>query len=265
MPIAENGKRADIVMNALGVCNRLNSAQLIEQELNFIADNIIEKAKTLPTTKEQIKFIFDFVNDVNPEQCKAMKAYFQSCDNTNKKKFVKDILNGNLHLHQPPFWGNVNFDRLSELYTKYDWIKPYKVYINGKEVEKPLIIASMYFLKLKHDSSSKYSVRNISYLNSKNIPSKNLSYKKKQAIASNTPIRLGEMEISNLLMTLNEHEVERVISMYASSESNRHNTVRTLLTAKDPTDIKRISTVKENHNREILNAYFKCMGVCLEN
>ena len=37
----------------------------------------------------------------------------------------------------------------------------------------------------------KFSVRDTSYLNNKNVPSKNKSYKDKKAIYSNTPIRLG--------------------------------------------------------------------------
>lgn len=261
MPVTSNGKRADVIMNALGVSNRLNNGQLIEHELNFISDEIIEKAKTLPSNDSKLKFILSFVKDVNEEQFKQMLEYVRISSPDERKEFLQDILDNGLYLHQPPFWNNVNFDKLCELYDKYNWIKPYDVYINNVKIEKPLIIAPMYLLKLKHDSSSKYSARNVSYLNAKNIPSKNLYYKKKQALCANTPIRWGEMEVSNGLITLMPDEVERLLSMYASSEYNRHNTVKTLLTAPNPTDIKRIDTIKENHNREILNSFFKCAAL----
>ena len=73
------------------------------------------------------------------------------------------------------------------------------------------------------------------------------------------------MEISNLTMSLRNDAVKRMISMYASSETNRHRTVERLLTEENPMTIQKIETVEENHNREILDAYLKCLGVCLEN
>lgn len=92
-----------------------------------------------------------------------------------------------------------------------------------------------------------------------------MAYKRKQALYSSTPIKLGEMEHGNLLMSLNPEEINRMTSMYATSKTNRENTVYTLLTADNVFDIKEIPTVKdENNNRKILNIYMKNMGLEIE-
>ena len=79
-----------------------------------------------------------------------MVIFFNSLGREDKIGFVKSIFENGLYLHQPPFWNNVTFDEIMKLYKKYSWIKPYKCTIEGKEIEKPLIIAPMYMLKLKH-------------------------------------------------------------------------------------------------------------------
>ena len=264
MPVAENGKRAEVILNALGVVNRLNSGQLFEMEINFISDNIVEKSKEFKTNEEKYEYILDYINTVNPEQAKTLREYNEK--NKSIEEFLDEVYNGKgIYIHQPPFWNNVNIDELTKIYEKYDWIKPYKVTINGKEIENRLIIAEEYFLKLKHQPSTKFSVRSTSYLNSKDIPSKNTNYSKKQALYSTTPIRLGEMEQSNLLMTQAPDQLKRLTSMYASSKENREHTVKSLLTTENVFDIEEIETIDvENNNRKILNIFLKNMGLELE-
>jgi hypothetical protein len=72
-----------------------------------------------------------------------------------------------------------------------------------------------------------------------------------------------EMEIPNMFMSLAPEEVSRLLSMYASSETNRQNVVSTILNAEDPLNIERIETIEENHNRETLDSLMKCVGVAL--
>ena len=262
MPISETGVRADLILNALGVVNRLNPGQLFEQELNFISDNIVNKAKTLETVKEQALYILDYIKTVNEEQYRELVPYVKRI---GVKKFLSEIYTKGIYIHQPPFWNNVNIDELKEIYKKYDWIQPYKCYIKGKELLNRLIIAQEYFMLLKHQPKTKLSVRSTSYLNNKDMPSKNMAYKRKQALYSSTPIKLGEMEHGNLLMSLKPEEINRMTSMYATSKANRENTVKTLLTSDDIFNIEEIETVQdENNNRKILNIYMKNMGLEIE-
>ena len=53
MPMLENGKHVEVIFNALGVINRLNSAQLFEVSIKFISNRIVERLKELKTREEK--------------------------------------------------------------------------------------------------------------------------------------------------------------------------------------------------------------------
>src|SRR5690606_14746095 len=102
-----------------------------------------------------------------------------------------------IFIHQPPFYGNIDIEDLEALYQAYPEIQPYKF----QGIETPLIMGEMYFLRLKHEPMSKFSARSSSYMNLKNIPSKSTRYKENQQLYPRTPIKIGEMELSNLLIS----------------------------------------------------------------
>ena len=265
MPMNEYGEHAEIIFNALGVCNRLNPAQLYEVEINFFAENIQRKIKELKSPKDKLRLALEFIGDINPTQLNAVKEYLTTLHKEDVIKFIKEIEDDGFYLHLPPFWDNLNFDDLSALYDKYNWVKPYKCTINGKEIKRPLIIGSEYIMKLKHEPSGKFSARSSAYINTKGSPSKSLSYKRNNDLYSSTPIRLGEMEVQNLLLTQGD-EVVKLISLYSSSEANRQYMIEQLLT-EDVLNMEEIELAQpnDNHNRRILDVYLKSLGVKLEN
>jgi len=240
----------------------VNPAQLYEIELNFLSNNIARVIKD-KSLLEKEKILFEFIEDINPTQAKYLKIWYEGLDDKKQKKFFKDIDKYGIFLHQPPFWGNIGFDRLREIYKKYNWIKPYKCFINGKEIEKPLIVGEKYLMKLRHESQNKFSARSTSYLNIKNSPSKSMSYKRHQSLYSQTPIRLGEMEITNLLLTMNPI-IGKMISMYSGFRENRYRLIEHLLTGDKLIDVIKLEKPFENHNKKILKVYLKSLGVKLK-
>ncbi len=262
MPMNEYGEHAEIIFNSLGVCNRLNPAQLYELELNFVAHNVMRKIKELRTYKQKLVAILDLVQTMNAEQAEALQAHLATMDTAGIKAFVNETEQEGIYIHQPPFWDNIGFDRLKEIYEKYDYVKPYTCTYKGKPVIKPLIFGHSYVLKLKHEPKGKFSARSSAYINMKGSPSKSTAFKKNQDMYSTTPIRLGEMEIENLLLTQSD-EVVKLTSTYSSSEVNRQHTIEQLLTADDIFKLEEIELKdpKDNHNRRILDVYLKSLGV----
>lgn len=253
---------ADVVFNALGVVNRLNPAQLYELELNFIAENIQHKIMSLSKISEKRTLFFQFMGSVNESQAEQLEEYYKNLDKNGKIKFFRDVEVKGIFIHQPPFWGNVGFDHLERIYDTFPWIQPYECYIGDKKIKRRLIIGDTYIMKLKHEPEGKFSARSTSYINMKGIPSKSMNYKKSQNLYSTTPIRLGEMEIDNLLLTQNPDEVVRMNSMYSGSEENRHELIEQLLT-EDILDLDEVvlENPTDNHNREILDVYLKSLGL----
>src|SRR5690606_5730136 len=78
MPITEDGRRAEIILNPLGVISRLNPSQLFEQELNFIATYIQDKIKKTEDTDKCEELLFDFLGRINPSQCESLRNYYES-------------------------------------------------------------------------------------------------------------------------------------------------------------------------------------------
>jgi hypothetical protein len=82
-------------------------------------------------------------------------------------------------------------------------------------------MGDMYILKLKHEAYGKFSVRSTAHLNMKGTPSKSIKYKEFKSLYSNTPIRIGEMETTGLLIHNKPELVKYIIDSYSGSEQAR--------------------------------------------
>ena len=269
--IDEDGNKikVEVILNAFGVLNRLNAAQLYSHELSFIADNIVRKIKKINNIEDKFKYLDEFYSMINKEQHEIFKEYHNSLDKEDKKLLIEDIEENGIYIYQPPFWDNISLNDLAKIYDKYDFIKPYKCYVdvNGvtKEILNPLIIGKRYLMMLKHHPSGKFSARSSSYINLKDAPSKSLAHKNRNTLFSNTPIRIGEMEINNLLISRKPKVIAKLLSMLSTSKENRTELIRQLLT-KDVLTLDKIklSNPNDNYNKKILDVYLKSLGLVID-
>jgi len=200
MPTIEHGvnkgKHAEIILNPLGVLNRKNPSQLFEHEINFIMNHTSKKIKRIfredKTIEEKIKksekIFFGILSLINTKQSVYTKTMYKKLNPTDLLEFWELVKSDKFYIHQAPFYGNINFNNLVEIYRKYKWIKPFKF----AGIERELIMGKVYYLKLRHHPKTKFSTRSTSYLNIKNTPSKSITYKANQQIYSKTPIRMGK-------------------------------------------------------------------------
>jgi DNA-directed RNA polymerase beta subunit len=260
MPRTVEGYIPDIILNPLSIIGRLNPSQLYEQELNFIAARLIETHKDLPDDKfyEVIKKFYSIVNPVQLE-------FIEETVGDNKERFkeyVSDIKDGNLMIHQPPFFDNLSFDGLCTLYKTFK-VEKYKF----KDIDNPLIMGKIYFIKLKHESIAKYSVRSAGPINLINIPFKNNEQYKKAVVSFNqNPIRFGEQELLNLILLKNRKDIIDMLEVYSSNELKRQKMIQILLTE----DIKNLDQfefseeeLSNNNTSETIKMYFKGLGINL--
>lgn len=259
MPVLDNGVRADIIFNTLSIINRLGSAPLYEIELNYISDEVLEKIKKKKSLEDKEELLFKYLKMVNKDYAKFVWDDYNK--SKSKEKYIKSIEKNGIYLHQPPFFDNITFDQLGDLYEAFN-IKPRKAYFNGVEVKNKLIIGDQYIMKLRHDTLGKYSVRSSAYIDIRNRPSKSLSFKRHTSKYSTTPIRLGEMEINNLLLAKDSKIVAKMLSMMSTSETNRRQLITNLLTKPKQNMIERIKLKNiDNHNRRILDVLMKSLGM----
>lgn len=269
MPYLETGERVDVVFNSLGVINRLNSFQLYEQSITFICNRVRDRIKTLTDLSEKEKLLFRTIEFFNEDQLKEVKQYYKKLTKKAKEEFFKDIEINGIYIHIPPLWEKKSlFDRIKEIYEEFDWIKPYDVYINkfGRKIKllKPLVVGDMYLMKLKQTSKKGFSVRSTGSLSKKGIPEKSNKAKTHQELYSKTPIRFGIDENINSVIGVDAELIAKKHLYYRSSVTGRRSLGEKLLT-----NIKELKTFDKtsgapNRNVEILQAYFKAMGLKLE-
>lgn len=259
MPRTEDGEIAEVCLNPLGVINRLNLSQLYELEINALSNYIVKNMKDMydEDFESMVEYYFDYIYDISPTMYEPLVEYYNNLDEEESYNFWQDIFNKGIFIHQPPFYGNITFDKMAEMYDKYPGSGP-KKFVN---IENPLILGELYFMKLKHEPSSKFSARSSSYLNLKNIPSKSTRFKENQQLYAKTPIKIGEMELTNLLICNNVEEVVRFMSMYSINEEDRQKIIETLLT-KNIFNIEMIEKSKvDSKTKQILDVFLKNIGL----
>jgi hypothetical protein len=269
MPFLANGKKVDLILNALGVVNRLNSGQLYEQSINFICNLVADKLKTLNTMKEKEDLVFDIVGRLNEKQVVELKKYYNSLSNEEKKCFFNDIDTDGMYIHIPPLWETKSmFERIKGIYDVYDWIKPVDVYINkfGRTIKimKPMIIGELYVMKLKQNSKKNFSARSVGAISRKGLPDKSYKSKSNQDLYSSTPIRIGVQENYNSFIGVNPKDAALMHMFYRSSPVARLELGKRLMSSVK--ELKKLKTNKriKNRNAEILSVYLKALGLRYE-
>jgi DNA-directed RNA polymerase subunit beta len=262
MPLADNGERAEILLNPLGVINRLNPAQLFEQEINMISDQVLNHINESETesVNEFLDMVTEYIHDVNPVQAEAFREYLGNPATDERwAEAAREIREHGIHIHQPPFHGGLNIDGFRDIYRKYDYVKPYEF----EDVAGKIVMGDIYYMRLKHEPRDKFSARSSSYLNLKNVPSKSTRFKQHQQLFSHTPIRFGEMELFNMLASGQMGEVLRMISQFSSNEKDREGLIEALLT-RNVLDMEHVQlTGSESNVQTVLSVYLKSVGLKL--
>jgi DNA-directed RNA polymerase beta subunit len=264
MPVTEEGIRAEIILNPLGILNRLNIAQIQEQYLNFMADRLIQKLKELRDGNDLFGMedeFFDFMKAVNPELYDFLDMEYMMLNRTKKQDFFNEVIEKGIFIHQQPFFENTSMDTFAEIFKdRPHLIEEYKF----KNIEKPMLMGDLYFIRLKHEASNKTSARATSLSNLKSLPSKSVLKKEKKILLSQTPIRLGEMEVTNLLIPKRGDLVEKLLKSHSTSNEDKERLIYDLLTSETPLKLNTQLTDSRSINRDILQKYLNVLGLDLE-
>ena len=268
MPVLENGKIIDVQFNCLGVINRLNSFQLFEQSINFIMNRTIDRIKTLETNDQRVALLLTMINHFNKRQAREFGEMYSKLDEEGKEEFVQDIYDKGVFVHIPPFWHDTPlFDVLSEIYDKYEWLTPYKVYQkkNGRyrPVMNEMIVGEMYIIRLKQTAAKGLSTRSVGGVNLVGVPVKDSQAKENKLLYSKTPCRIGLDELLNLLIGMDPYELAKQTLSYRSSIEATHDLPVQLL-KEGLVDKLRDDELVINRNVEIFNVYLKTMGYKLK-
>ena len=237
--------------------NRLNPAQLYESELTFIAKSVAEQMKACATTLDAFNHLQKFYKLVSKEQA----VWMDNLPADRKKAYVDETVSGHsfIPIHQPPFFGTCELAALEEAYKVFN---VEKVKVDG--IEEPLILGCNYYMKLRHEPTSKMSARSAKHLSIGGVPTKNgRGVRTGTEHHSTTPIRLGEQELENLIIANAPDELKRFLRIYATDDVSREAGIAELTTRSDPFSQDRIEARGTGLTRPVagLKALIESIGL----
>lgn len=262
----------EIIYNSSTCVNRLNPGQLFETSLTHIGCKIIDFIKSQCLDAAQsIELILQYVKSVNPEQGEYMEECFNKMDDEEMIMYLSSIIDsGGIVVSLNPISDSMGIDDISRIYDEFEWINQYRLMspmvdsvgdIRYVPSRRPIVCGYKYIYRLKQYAEEKFSVTSLSATNIKNQNSRSKANKAYKGLYPKTPIKFGEMETGDL-GHLGMEFVVTVLMLYSSSPQARRLTEE-LLTG-DPFDVNiKLDSKSSSRNVEILNVYFKAMGLRL--
>ena len=234
MPHTKDGKVVEVILNLLAIINRTTGFVPHEMYINFATNRLREQLATMSSLKEQEKLLFDVIKILNEKQEKEMHAHFKTLSTEEKKGYIKDCIEDGIYIHQQPIWEGKYpiFTRLRMLDEKYDWLKPYDLYLTkwGQEIKimKPYYLGEMYMIRLKQTDDRGFSARNSGAVNTKDLPDRSYKNRTNQALVSDTAIRFGEFESLNFLIGMMPEELAVFNIFYRTSPKARKDILKSI-------------------------------------
>lgn len=266
----ENGTRIDLILDTLGVINRLNTFQLFEQGITFRAQRVLERIMEVKTMKEKEALLFTFIRVFSPSEADALeKDYKDTCKTAAQKKEYFEVVEKNgIYVHVPPFWiekGSL-YDCIVECDKLFPWIEPYKVYFYD-QVSKRWVLqmnrqfcGTMYIMKLKQSSKKGLSARSTGSINKKGVPEKSDEAKRFHTNYSKIPVRLGIQEQNCLLIQIPPEVVIKETIAHRSSPQARRALAKAQLVTSGGVKEFELTEKMSNRNVEILSAHMLLLG-----
>lgn len=275
MPIAEDGRRVEVVLNLLAIINRTTSMPLYEINFNAYSKQIVDKMKTMKTLEEKAKLFFHYLEDFNHKQYTSFYRDYCELDKKGKEEFIQDILDDGIYLNQPPIENIADgdrpiFDRLRLIKKDFPWLTDQYVYCMQPwgETERMLskyFIGEMYLMKLKQSDKRGFSARSTGAIDMKGLPTRSHKSKSHLERVSETPIRMGEYETLNFSICLGSEDIAMFHGLYRTSVKGRKDLVKLLM--KDPDSEDYIESIDDSYDSrvaEILQVIFKSLSIGIE-
>lgn len=269
----DNGTRIDLMLDALGVPNRLNTLQLFEQAITFRGCRVIEKISETSDIKEKENLLFTFVKLFNPDQGEAFEADYRKNFTTKKAKleYFNVVEQCGIAINVPPFWQKVSlYEALVECDKTFPFIERHRIYfydpIAGEMQETifPQPCGMVYFQKLKQTSQKGFSARGMGSIGKKGLPEKSDESKKFLTPYSKVPVKIGIQENYSKLCSIEPRVFMKEKMVYRCSPVARKEFAKRELTT--PGGVKSFTLTQEMQNRDvdIFYAILLSMGYKLE-
>lgn len=232
-----------------------------------MSDHVVKLMKETDDFSAKEDIFFQYLKAINKTEYDFFDIQYIGMNRQEKHAFIENVEQNGIYIHQPPFFGNTTEEQFKKIFKQHpEWCTEYKFV----GIEKPMTMGDIYFIRLKHEASNKSSMRSASNLNVKNLPAKSTLRKEKKILQSHNPLRLGEMETSNLMICKHPEVVEKLLKTYSTNEELREQTITQLLSPgklpngkiRNALNMDLDVDLKNNKSvsREILEKYLNVLG-----
>jgi len=279
----QDGERiyADVLTNSSGAIRRLNPGQLVEVEINFLADQVQFMMKKARTLAEKEDLFFRFMSCVSQDECTFFRDMYDNYEQTKivdgvqvrlmsperRAAFIEDVEKHGFYIVRPPH-KPLLFDDVIRVYDEFPEIKPKDIYVDifgmkQRKTMRPGVIGYMYMIVLKQNSNKNFSARSTFRVNRSNLPAKDIAKKTNRSSYARTPVRLSE--IYNILASISGTDLAEYNVFLRSSALGRKSLDRILSATGNPLKIRKLKVQDNftNANADILAAKLKTLGLRL--
>lgn len=259
----------------------VNPGQLVEVEINFLAEQVQNLIKQTKSLKEKEEIFFRFMNCVSQDESTFFRILLDSYDQVtsvdglkvrlmspeHRAAFIHDVEEHGFYIVRPPH-KPLLFDDVIRVYDEFPEIKPKDIYVDifgmkERKTLRPGVIGYMYMIILKQNSNKNFSARSTFRVNRSNLPAKDIAKKTNRSSYARTPVRLSE--IYNLLASISGTDLAEYNIFLRSSALGRKSLDRILSSPGNPLKIRKLKVQDNftNANADILAAKLKTLGLRL--
>ena len=268
MPITEDGRRVDLLLNLLAIINRTTSFPLYELMMTSICYKVRLRMKEMEDYNERENLLFDILKMFSEDEYRQMWDIYNGYDDYRKKQFIDDAINDGIYIHQPPLWEKEPiFYRIRKILQKYDWLKADTLYLNkwGRKIKilSDHWIGTQYILKLKQTSTNGFIARSTGAIDNRGLPAR--SYKSRSHLEqySGNPIRFGEYETLNFSIGLLPEDIALFNALYRTSIQGRRDLIK-LMFNDNENKIQELDSTYTSRVVEIFNVILKSLSLRLD-
>ena len=256
MPLLPDGRRAEIIINPLGIISRMNVGQLFELHMGEAIYQLKEKMKEFPDKKGM----------------KLFKSVLKLADHSDNKWVTKKALE-EFELHEEELGYDYAVEKISICFPAFQTIHPKELFaimelVGAKtryeifdpeedtKIENEVVSGYMYFLKLVHRSRDKMSSRSIGPYSKRT--SQPLGGKKRRG-----GHRLGEMEVWAMLSHGANNFLRELLTTHSDSIGKKSKVLAEIL--QNP-ELSRDDEEQDDtpQSLKVLDSYLKQMGIQIE-
>lgn len=272
MPLANNGRRAEVILNSSTTLGRENTSQLNETITNFFGNKIAEHVYSLPhmDLNYVMNLYIDFLKILDEELGTAMEEYLLQFDPEDQLDFLSNVFKEGIRLSLNPISNTIGIDKFLAIRKRFEFVKElYEVKVpqigsDGRyryvTARRKLEMGEQYFWRLKQYAEEKFSVVSLSATNLKNENTRNNSKRSYKTPYAKTSVRFGNMETGDYLH-LGPEPVITYLLLVSLSPRARKRVGRELTEGSIFNQSIKLKPGEANRSVEILNAYLTTIGL----